>query len=53
MTEDEEAAEIIRRLSKTDQERMFEDLYKAIKELTVMFKSEHYVKKEDGDKETN
>ena len=59
MTEDEEAEEIVRRLSKTKQELMFEDLYKSIRELSVMFKPEYCVKKqqsmqkEDVNKENN
>lgn len=59
MTEDEEAAEIIRRLSMTPNERMYEDLHKSIQELSSLFKTQYYdvrrtsLQKEDGDKEDN
>lgn len=54
MTEDEEADEIVRRLSKTDKERMFEDLYSAIRELSlnhIYYVNRTGLQKEDGNKE--
>jgi hypothetical protein len=56
MTEDEEAAEIVRRLSMTPNERMYDDLRKSIESLSSLFKTQYYARqtslqKEDGDKE--
>lgn len=54
MTKDEEADEIVRRLSKTDEERRFEDLFNAIRELSLnhtIYVNLVGLQKEDGNKE--
>lgn len=58
MTEDEEAAEIVRRLSMTPNERIYDDLVKSLQSIESLFKTEYYVthrslQKDDGDKSTN